>query len=91
MFTQTQILSRLLETDDTFGRELNLNRREWQRAVKFPCYIRHLYGNSIDMHVLDFKWKSVNFDNLFRNKIFGLQLFVNVESFLIHVSGIRPW
>ena len=59
--------------------------------IKCPCYICHLYGNSIDMHVLDFKWKSVNFDNLFRNKSFGLQLFVHIESFLIHVSGIRPW
>ena len=43
--------------------------------IKFPCYIRHLYGDSIDIHVLGFKWKSVNFDYLFRNKIFGLQLF----------------
>ena len=59
--------------------------------IKFPCYIRHLYGNNIDMRVLDFKWKCVNFDNLFRNKIFGLQLFVHIESFLIHVSGIRSW
>ena len=37
--------------------------------IKFPCYIRHLYGESIDIHVLDFKWRSVNFDNLLRNKI----------------------
>ena len=59
--------------------------------IKIPCYIRHLYGNSIDMRALDFKWKSVNFDNLFSNKIFGLQLFVHIESFLIHVSGIRSW
>ena len=62
--------------------------------IKFPCYIRHLYGNSMDMHLLDFKrkrWKSVNFDNLFRNKMFGLQLFVHIESVIIHVSGIRPW
>ena len=58
---------------------------------KFPCYIRHLYGDSIDIHVLDFKWKSVNFDYLFRNKIFVLQLFVHIESFLIHVCGNRPW
>ena len=67
--------------------------RGWARRgnhIKFPCYIRHLYGNSIDMHVLDFKWKSVNFDNLFRNKMFGLQLFVHIESFIIQVSGIRP-
>ena len=27
------ILSGFLEADDTFGRELNLNRREWRRAV----------------------------------------------------------
>ena len=53
--------------------------------IKFPCYIRHLYGNSIDMHVLDFKWKSVNFDNLFRIKTFGLQLFVHIELFLIYL------
>ena len=67
--------------------------------IKFPCYICHLYGDSIDRHVLDFKWKSVNFDNLlsvnfdnlFRNKMFGLQLFVPIEWFLIHVTGIRPW
>ena len=59
--------------------------------IKFPCYLRHLYGDSIDMHVLHFKWKCVNFDNLFRNKIFGLQLFVHIESFLVHVSGIKPW
>ena len=36
--------------------------------IKFPFYIRHLYGDSIDIHVLDFKWKSVNFDNLVRKK-----------------------
>ena len=59
--------------------------------IKFPCYIRHLYGESIDIHVLDFKWMCVNFDNLFRNKIFGLQLFVSIESFPIHISGIRHW
>ena len=59
--------------------------------IKFSCYIRHLYGDSIDIHVLDFKWKNVSFDNLFRNKIFGLQLFVPIQSFLIHVSSIRPW
>ena len=66
-----------------------LNRREWWRAVgggrggpaesgnhiKFPCYFRNQYGESMDIHVLDFKCKSVNFDNLFWNKIFGLQLF----------------
>ena len=45
----------------------------------------------MDIHVLDFKCKSVNFDNLFRNKIFGLQLFDLIASFPIHVSGIRPW
>ena len=28
--------------------------------IKFPCYIRHLYGHSIGIHVPDFKWKSVN-------------------------------
>ena len=43
------------------------------------------------LHVFDFKCKSVNFDNLFRKKMFGLQLFVSIESFRIHVSGIRPW
>ena len=59
--------------------------------IKYPCYIRHLYGDSIDIHVLDFKGKRVDFDYLFRNKIFGLQLFVPIESFLIHVCGIRPW
>ena len=59
--------------------------------IKFPLYIRHLYGDSIDIHVLDFKWKSVNFDNLFKKKNCGLQLFVLIKSFLIHVSGIRPW
>ena len=68
--------------------------------IKFSCYICQLYGDDIDRHVLDFKWKSVNFfdnllsvnfDNLSRNKIFGLQLFVPIESFLMHVSGIRPW
>ena len=59
--------------------------------IKFPCYIRHQYGESTYIHVLDFKGKSVNFDNLFRNKIFGLQLFVPIASFPIHVSGIRPW
>ena len=64
--------------------------RRWYH-IKFPCYIRHLYGHSIGIHVLDFKWKSVNFDNLFRNKMFGLQLFAPIESFLVHVSGIRPW
>ena len=45
----------------------------WARKenhIKFPFYIRHLYGDSIDIHVLDFKWKSVNFDNLFRKKKF---------------------
>ena len=30
-------------------------------------------------------------DKLFRNKTFGLQLFVPIESFPMHVSGIRPW
>ena len=35
-------------------------------------HIRHLYGDSIDIHVLDFKWKSVNFDNLFKKKNCGL-------------------
>ena len=59
--------------------------------IKFPCYFRNQYGESMDIHVLDFKCKSVNFDNLFRNKIFGLQLFVLIASFPIHVSGIRPW
>ena len=59
--------------------------------IKFPCYIRHIYGDSIDIHLLDFKWKSVNFDYLFGNKIFGLQSFVPIEPFLIHVCGIRPW
>ena len=57
--------------------------------IKFPCYIRHQYGESIYIRVLGFKWKSVNFDNLFRNKIFGQQLFVPIESFPIHISGIR--
>ena len=33
--------------------------------IKFPCYIRHLYGDSIDIHVLDFKWKSVNLEQNF--------------------------
>ena len=56
-----------------------------------PCYFRHQYGESMDIHVLDFKCKSVNFDNFFRNKIFGLQLFVPIASFPIHVSGIGPW
>ena len=37
--------------------------------IKFPCYTRNLYGESIDIHVLVFKWKSVSFDNLFRNMI----------------------
>ena len=59
--------------------------------IKFPCFFRHQYGESMDIHVLHFKCKSVNFDNLFRNKIFGLQLFVPIASFPIHVSGIRPW
>ena len=59
--------------------------------IKFPCYIRHLYGESIDIHVLDFKWRSVNFDYLLRNKIFGLQLFIPKKSFPIHACGIRPW
>ena len=40
------------------------------------------------LHVFDFKCKSVNFDNLFRNKIFGLQLFFSKELFPIYVSGI---
>ena len=43
--------------------------RSVMNHIKFPCYIRHLHGESIDIHVLDFKWKSVIFDNLFRNKI----------------------
>ena len=34
------------------------------------------------------KCKSINFDNLCRNKIFGLQLFFSEESFPIYVSGI---
>ena len=56
--------------------------------IKFPCYTRNLYGESIDIHVPVFKWKSVSFDNLFRNMIFGPQLFVPIKSFPIHVSGI---
>ena len=63
---------------------------EWE-SYQFPCYVRHQYGESIDIHVLDFKWRSVNYDNLFRNKIFGLQLFIPIKSFPIYVSGIRPW
>ena len=59
--------------------------------IKIPCYIRHLYGKSIDIHVLDFKWRSVNFDNLLRNKFFGLQSFIPIKPFPIHVSGITPW
>ena len=50
-----------------------MGTESWNR-IKFPSYICHQYGDSIDIHVLDFKCKSVNFDNLFRNKIFGLQL-----------------
>ena len=46
------------------------------RALTYMCWISS---------------ESVNFDNLFRNTIFGLQLFVPIESFPIHVSGIRPW
>ena len=42
--------------------------------IKFPCYTRNLYGESIGIHVLVFKWRSVSFDNLFRNMIFGPQL-----------------
>ena len=70
------------------GRLVGVQEGEY---IKIPCFIRHLYGDSIDMHVLHFKWKSVNFDNLFRNNIFCLQLFVHIQSFLIHVSGIRSW
>ena len=51
----------------------------------------HLYGESIDTHVLDFKWRGVDFGDLFGDKIFGLQLFIPIESFPIRVSGIRPW
>ena len=45
--------------------------------VKFPCYIRHLYGKSIEMCLIS-------------KQNFGLHLFVPVESFLKHISGIRP-
>ena len=33
--------------------------------IEFPCYFRHQYGESMDIRVLDFKCKSVNFDNFF--------------------------
>ena len=79
-----------LETDDTFGTGLIIKRREWWgrggggevRWELRQIFLPHppsLWGKH--WHVLDFKCKSVNFDNLFRNKIFGLQIFVPIESF----------
>ena len=63
--------------------------------IKFPCHIRSLYGESIDIHVLVFKWKSVCFDNLFRNMIFGPQLFVPMVWFkhilLLIKSNTSKW
>ena len=52
--------------------------------------------NHVEFHppslwrVLDFKRKSADFDKFLKSKTFGLQLFVPIESFPIHVSDTRP-